>query len=92
MYSLPHKREVRFLELQRIASFPSTKYVPCLLAARGNEGREEWVGQLLGAADGARLHTDSPECPVLPWCCLATRCLGMMWGWMMEVSLGSSSF
>ncbi|NXC02214.1 NUMA1 protein, partial [Orthonyx spaldingii] len=31
--SLPPKREVRFLELQRICSFPSTKYVPCLLAA-----------------------------------------------------------
>ncbi|NWY89679.1 NUMA1 protein, partial [Loxia curvirostra] len=40
LFSLPHKREVHFLELQRIASFPSTKYVPCLLAARGNEGRE----------------------------------------------------
>ncbi|NXC82475.1 NUMA1 protein, partial [Cercotrichas coryphoeus] len=37
-FSLPHKREVRFLELQKIASFPSTKYVPCLMAARGNDG------------------------------------------------------
>ncbi|NXR19742.1 NUMA1 protein, partial [Cinclus mexicanus] len=26
LFSLPHKREVRFLELQRIAAFPSTKY------------------------------------------------------------------
>ncbi|NXS30668.1 NUMA1 protein, partial [Pomatostomus ruficeps] len=31
LFSLPHKREVRFLELQRISTFPSTKYVPCLL-------------------------------------------------------------
>ncbi|NXI30675.1 NUMA1 protein, partial [Sterrhoptilus dennistouni] len=36
LLSLPHKREVRFLELQRIASFPSTRYVcvcvsPCSL-------------------------------------------------------------
>ncbi|NWH91298.1 NUMA1 protein, partial [Aegithalos caudatus] len=33
-FSLPHKREVRFLELQRIASFPSTSSVcvsPCSL-------------------------------------------------------------
>ncbi|NXC64972.1 NUMA1 protein, partial [Aleadryas rufinucha] len=32
--TLPHKREVRFLELQRICSFPSTKYLcvpPCSL-------------------------------------------------------------
>ncbi|NWW06754.1 NUMA1 protein, partial [Oreocharis arfaki] len=36
---LPHKREVHFLELQRISSFPSTKYVPCLLAAMENEER-----------------------------------------------------
>ncbi|NXF26786.1 NUMA1 protein, partial [Rhodinocichla rosea] len=40
LFSLPCKREVHFLELQRIASFPSTKYVPCLPAARGNGGRE----------------------------------------------------
>ncbi|NWY67771.1 NUMA1 protein, partial [Erithacus rubecula] len=37
-FSLPHKREVRFLELQKIASFPSTKYVLCLLAAKGDDG------------------------------------------------------
>lgn len=56
---LPHKREVHFLELQRISSFPSTKYVPCLLAARENEGREEWIGWLLGPTDVAGLHADS---------------------------------
>ncbi|NXU17916.1 NUMA1 protein, partial [Pardalotus punctatus] len=28
LFPLPHKREVHFLELQRIACFPSTKYIP----------------------------------------------------------------
>lgn len=42
-FSLPHKREVRFLELQKIASFPSAKYVPCLLAARRNEERRDMM-------------------------------------------------
>ncbi|NWR25176.1 NUMA1 protein, partial [Emberiza fucata] len=30
LFSLPYKREVHFLELQRIACFPSTKYLVCV--------------------------------------------------------------
>ncbi|NXW69118.1 NUMA1 protein, partial [Hirundo rustica] len=39
LLSLPHKREVRFLELQRIASFPSTRYVPWLPGEMRKGGR-----------------------------------------------------
>ncbi|NXR33383.1 NUMA1 protein, partial [Zosterops hypoxanthus] len=38
LLSLLHKQEVRFLELQRIASFPSTRYVPWLPGKMRKEG------------------------------------------------------
>lgn len=71
---LPHKREVRFLELQKIASssgankyVPSVPSVPSLLAAGGGaRGGGERTGWLLGPGDVAGGHAGSSETPFLP--------------------------